>query len=104
MGRANGSINVGGNKVMPEEVESVIKELNDVAFVQVRARKSAMLGSLVEAAVTPVPGTVFDAAFQQRVASHCRARLDGFKVPAFVVAADGIHLTAAGKLSRLTST
>jgi acyl-CoA synthetase (AMP-forming)/AMP-acid ligase II len=101
LGRANGSINVGGNKVMPEEIESVIKELADVAFVQVRARKSAMLGSLVEAAITPMPGTDIDAAFKKRVTAHCRARLDGFKVPAFIVAADGIQLTASGKLSRM---
>jgi acyl-CoA synthetase (AMP-forming)/AMP-acid ligase II len=100
LGRANGSINVGGNKVMPEEIESIIKELPDVAFVQVRARKSAMLGSLVEAAITPMPDTVFDAAFKKKVTAHCRARLDGFKVPAFIVAADAIQLTASGKLSR----
>ena len=101
LGRANGSINVGGNKVMPEEIESVIKELPDVAFVQVRARKSAMLGSLVEAAITPMPGTMMDAAFKKQVTAHCRARLDGFKVPAFIVAADTIELTASGKLSRM---
>lgn len=102
LGRANGSINVGGNKVMPEEIESVIKELPEVAFVQVRARKSAMLGSLVEAAITPMPGTVMDAAFKKQVTTHCRARLEGFKVPAFIVAADGIQLTASGKLLRMT--
>lgn len=101
LGRANGSINVGGNKVMPEEIESVIQELPDVAFVQVRARKSAMLGSLVEAAITPTPGTVLDAVFKKQVTAHCRARLDGFKVPAFIVAADAIQLTASGKLSRM---
>lgn len=100
LGRANGSINVGGNKVMPEEIESVIKELPDVAFVQVRARKSAMLGSLVEAAITPTPGTVMDDAFKKQVTAHCRVRLDGFKVPAFIVAADAIELTTSGKLSR----
>jgi acyl-CoA synthetase (AMP-forming)/AMP-acid ligase II len=100
LGRANGSINVGGNKVMPEEIESVIKELPNVGFVQVRARKSAILGNLVEAAITPTPGNVFDATFKKQVTAHCRARLDGFKVPAFIVAADDIKLTASGKLSR----
>lgn len=102
LGRANGSINVGGNKVMPEEVESVIKELPEVAFVHVRARKSAMLGNLVEAAITPAPDTVFDAAFKKKVTTHCRARLDGFKVPAFIVAATEFSLTASGKLSRVS--
>ena len=101
LGRANGSINVGGNKVMPEEIESVIKELPNVAFVRVRARKSAMLGSLVEAAITPMPGTELDATLKKQVTAHCRARLDGFKVPAFIVAAETIELTPSGKLSRM---
>jgi acyl-CoA synthetase (AMP-forming)/AMP-acid ligase II len=100
LGRANGSINVGGNKVMPEEIESVINELPEVAFVQVRARTSAMLGSLVEAAITLTPGKVLDTAFKKRVMAHCSARLDNFKVPAFIVAADAIQLTASGKISR----
>ena len=102
IGRANGSINVGGNKVMPEEVEAVIKELPEVAFVQVRARKSAMLGNLIEAAITPNIDVVFDAAFKRMVTAYCRSRLDGFKVPAFIVATDSIQLTASGKLSRLS--
>ena len=43
-----------------------------------------------------------DAAFKKKIINHCRTRLDGFKVPAFIVAADGIQLTASGKLSRMT--
>jgi acyl-CoA synthetase (AMP-forming)/AMP-acid ligase II len=102
LGRANGSINVGGNKVMPEEIESVIKELAEVAFVQVRARKSAMLGNLVEAAIILAPDIVFDAAFKKKVVTHCRARLDGFKVPAFIVDAADFSLTTSGKLLRMS--
>lgn len=101
LGRANGSINVGGNKVMPEEVETVIKQLPQIAFVQVRARKSGMMGSLVEAAVCLAPGHVFDAAFKKQLTSHCRTRLDAFKVPAFIVELSDIELTASGKLSRV---
>jgi acyl-CoA synthetase (AMP-forming)/AMP-acid ligase II len=100
LGRANGSINVGGNKVMPEEVENVIKELSEVAFVQVRAKKSAMLGNLVEAAVSLNPDYVFDPAFKKKVIAHCRSKLDGFKVPAFIVEAENIQLTTSGKILR----
>jgi acyl-CoA synthetase (AMP-forming)/AMP-acid ligase II len=103
LGRANGSINVGGNKVMPEEVENVIKELPEVAAVQVRARHSAMLGNLVEALVTPAPGVAFDPAFKKRVTAYCRERLEPFKVPAFVVEANDIALTASGKISRVAA-
>ncbi|MGM9479959.1 class I adenylate-forming enzyme family protein [Roseateles sp. NT4] len=100
LGRANGSINVGGNKVMPEEVEAVILELPEIAFVQVRARASAVLGSLVEAAVLPAEGAVLDADLKKRVMAHCRGRIEAFKVPAFVVLAQGIAVNAAGKMSR----
>lgn len=100
LGRANGSINIGGNKVMPEEVEAVIKELPEIAFVQVRARKSAILGNLVEAAITPKDDVVLDAALKKKIIEHCRAHLDPFKVPAFVIATSHIPLTASGKLSR----
>ncbi len=101
LGRANGSINVGGNKVMPEEIESVIKEIPNIAFVQVRARKSAILGNLVEAAITLTPGIHLDANFKKKIIMHCRARLDGFKVPAFIVASDDIELTSSGKVLRI---
>lgn len=100
LGRANGSINVGGNKVMPEEIENVIKELFEVAFVQVRAKKSAMLGNLVEAAVSLNPDYVFDQAFKKKVIAHCRSKLEGFKVPAFIVEAENIQLTISGKILR----
>ncbi|MBL8278168.1 MAG: acyl--CoA ligase [Pelomonas sp.] len=100
VGRANGSINVGGNKVMPEEVESVILELPEIAFVQVRARASAVLGSLVEAAVLPAAGAALDTELKRRVTAHCRQRLEAFKVPAFVVSAENIRVNAAGKMSR----
>jgi len=100
VGRANGSINIGGNKVMPEEVEAVIKELPEIAFVQVRARKSAILGNLIEAAITPKDDVVFDSSLKKKIIEYCRSRLDDFKVPAFVVTTSEIPLTPSGKLSR----
>ena len=44
-----GAINVGGNKVIPEEVESIIRELDIIAEVVVRPKGSAMTGQLVTA-------------------------------------------------------
>lgn len=85
---------------MPEEVEAVIKELPEIAFVQVRARKSAILGNLIEAAITPKDGVVFDNSLKKKIIEYCRSRLDAFKVPAFVVTTSEIPLTPSGKLSR----
>ena len=99
-GRASGTINVGGNKVMPEEVEAVIKEVPGVAFVLVKGRKSPIMGSLVEAHVVTNDGVVFDEQFTRSIAAHCRSRLEAFKVPAFVKPMNRIDLNAAGKISR----
>jgi acyl-CoA synthetase (AMP-forming)/AMP-acid ligase II len=100
LGRANGSINVGGNKVMPEEVESIIQELPEVAFALVRARQSTLMGSLVEAIVLPTHDLALDAFLIKKIISHCRARLEPFKVPAFISQAKDIEISSSGKLIR----
>lgn len=100
MGRSNGSINVGGNKVMPEEIESVIYELDSISFVQVRGRKSSILGNIVEAAITPSHGVKVDAILKKSVIDHCRRKLDGYKVPAIIVEAEKPTINSAGKLLR----
>jgi acyl-CoA synthetase (AMP-forming)/AMP-acid ligase II len=100
LGRSNGSINVGGNKVMPEEVETVIQELDEINIVHVRPKKSAIVGNLLEAVVVLNPGNKLDAALKAKIVNQCRTRLDGFKVPAFVVESTGLELTESGKLLR----
>lgn len=100
LGRASGSINVGGNKVMPEEVEAVIMEVPGVAFAVVKGRKNALMGNLVEAHVAPSPGVLFDDKFKRAITELCRNRLDAYKVPAFVKPMDQIELNAVGKVSR----
>lgn len=99
LGRANGSINIGGNKVMPEEVECVIKEIPEVAYVHVHSRKSSIVGNLIEAAILPTNGTAFDEEFKKNILRHCRNRLDAFKVPSFIVQSTGISLSPSGKRS-----
>lgn len=100
LGRASGSINVGGNKVMPEEVEAVIKEVRGVAFAIVKGRQNPLLGNLVEAHIATSDGVEFDDQLKRSITEHCRSRLDAFKVPAFLKPMDQIELNAAGKISR----
>src|SRR5712664_205701 len=51
VGRRDGVINVGGQKVHPEEVEAVINSHPQVRISQVRAKKNAIMGALVVADV-----------------------------------------------------
>jgi acyl-CoA synthetase (AMP-forming)/AMP-acid ligase II len=103
LGRASGAINVGGDKVFPEEVERVILELPEIALARVSARRNPIVGAVVEAAVVPrakpgeVTGTV-DLA--RRVREHCAARLPRHKVPALVQVLTDLKAEGTGKLTR----
>ena len=84
LGRVSDVINVGGQKVHPSEVESVILELPEVAETAVTGESNPLLGHVVVAQV--VPSAPMDAAeLRSRVRAHCRTRLAAFKVPAKVI-------------------
>lgn len=100
LGRANGAINVGGDKVYPEEVEQVILELPEVALARVTGRRNPIVGALVQAVVVPREGEADPAALGRLVREHCAARLARFKVPAVVTVASSLDMAEAGKLAR----
>lgn len=90
LGRESEIVNVGGEKVWPAEVESVIQELDDVHEVTCFGEPNRILGQIVCARVTPRAPLAGEerSAFAARVKLHCRARLESFKVPARVTVAD----------------
>jgi acyl-CoA synthetase (AMP-forming)/AMP-acid ligase II len=100
LGRANGAINVGGDKVFPEEVEQVILELAEVALARVTGRPNPIVGSLVQAVVVPREAEADAPALSRLVQQHCARRLERFKVPAVVTVASGLDMGEAGKLAR----
>lgn len=99
LGRANGTINVGGNKVFPEEVEDCIRSVSGVRQVGVRARPNALMGSLVEAFVLPDP-LADRTVLKTSIVRSCRTALAPYKVPALITWVDEVAVSAAGKLIR----
>ena len=80
-GRAKEVINVGGEKVLPAEVESVVLELYFVEDCMVFGAKNAITGQMVAAQVVLKDG------FEQKdaktlIRKHCKEQLDIYKVPA----------------------
>jgi acyl-coenzyme A synthetase/AMP-(fatty) acid ligase len=79
-GRHNEIINVGGSKVYPAEVESVLLELDNVADVTVTGERSPITGQVVTATVRLIrPETQDD--FKVRMREFCASRLSRYKVP-----------------------
>jgi acyl-CoA synthetase (AMP-forming)/AMP-acid ligase II len=100
LGRANGAINVGGDKVFPEEVERVILELPDIALARVSGRRNPIVGALVEATVVPGTPGADAVAISRRVREHCASRLPRFKVPAVIQVVPALATEGTGKLAR----
>lgn len=84
LGRKSELINVGGEKVYPAEIETVIQEMPNVAEVMVYGEKSPIMGMIVVAKVR-----LFEEedkkAFISRLKSYCRQRLAPYKIPVRIV-------------------
>ena len=100
LGRASGAINVGGNKVFPEEVERIICEVPGVALALVKARRSSITGALVEAVVVPDSAVSDRKALARDVQRYCRERLPAYKTPAIVTVSDTLETASTGKIVR----
>jgi acyl-CoA synthetase (AMP-forming)/AMP-acid ligase II len=99
VGRTKEIINVGGEKVMPSEVESVILELEAIQDCLVRSEKNAITGQMVCAEVVLKNG--FDFKIEKvKIKQHCKQRLDAYKVPARVVEIDAVLFTNRFKKNR----
>jgi len=90
-GRASEIINVGGEKVYPAEVESVLQTMDGVDDVAVSGEANAITGHIVKAKVK-LNSDETVAQFSKRMRVFCRGKLHSFKIPQKVVLVDeGMH-------------
>ena len=91
LGRDSELINVGGAKVHPSEVESVLMAAGNIRDATVSARASPVTGAVVVATVALVEDED-PAALRARLDRFCRERLEPHKVPiAFKVSKEALH-------------
>jgi acyl-coenzyme A synthetase/AMP-(fatty) acid ligase len=98
-GRDSGVVNVGGVKVWPEHVESVLREHTLVADALVTARQNAMSGAILTAVVVARRRDA-PADLPRQLRAHCAARIPRAGVPAVIRIVQELPTTANGKLSR----
>jgi long-chain acyl-CoA synthetase len=87
LGRKSEIINVGGEKVYPIEVESVIQGMENVLEVTVHGEKNPLLGNIVCAKVRLVEPQD-PQQFSDALKRFCQGRLERFKVPVKVTVLD----------------
>jgi long-chain acyl-CoA synthetase len=87
LGRESEIINVGGEKVWPAEIESVIMEVADVSEARVHGEPHPIMGNVVAAEIT-TDSPIALAELRKTIRAHCRTKLESFKVPVKVTIAD----------------
>jgi acyl-CoA synthetase (AMP-forming)/AMP-acid ligase II len=97
LGRAGEMINVGGEKLLPQEVEAVILEVPGVLDCRVRGEPNALTGQTVVAEIVPSPGSDPES-LRSAVRSTCRAKLARHKVPTKVSYVDSV---SGGRIKKL---
>ena len=85
IGRAKEVINVGGQKVLPAEVESIILEMEEISDCMVYGEKNAITGQTV---VCDVVLNKNIENIKKRVRVFCKDRLDAYKIPTKVNVVD----------------
>jgi len=94
LGRGSVSINSGGEKIHPEEVEHAIKSHPDVYDAVVIGVSDERWGSRVAAVVQPRAGATLTL---EALQSHCRKHLAGYKLPRQLTLVERIERSPAGK-------
>jgi acyl-CoA synthetase (AMP-forming)/AMP-acid ligase II len=92
IGRTKEVINVGGEKVMPAEVESVILELIWVKDCVVVGQANIISGQMVTAQVCIDDGLDHIVA-KSEIRKYCKNRLEAYKVPAKVIIVDTVSFS-----------
>ncbi|HEY4946736.1 MAG TPA: hypothetical protein VII19_02480, partial [Acidimicrobiales bacterium] len=94
-GRLSDTINRGGEKFGPIEVEAVLRSHPQVVDVGVVGVRDAELGERVGAVVVTAEPVTAEA-----LVTHCASELATFKVPEYVAFVDELPVTVLGKLNR----
>lgn len=83
LGRDSDIINVGGQKVYPAEVESVILEIDNIADVSVFAKENLIMGEVVAARINLVEEEMLSE-LKKRVRKYCKEKLESYKIPVHI--------------------
>ena len=98
LGRESGVINVGGNKVHPEQIEGIILSHPDVQLVRVYEVKNPITGSLVAADI--VLEDEKSSGFTQELKAYLRPKLERYQMPVSITILENMEVSNGGKIKR----
>jgi len=99
LGRLNGVINVGGNKVFPEHVESILFAVRNVLFARVYGQPNPIVGELVVADVVVHDNSDVEQ-IKMTLIRKAGEELKSYERPTHYNFVDALEHTTNGKVSR----
>lgn len=90
-------INIGGYKVNPNEVESVLRQYDSILNCRVYGKPNSVLGYILYAEIQLEIGEEFD---KRALQLFLASQLQGYKVPRMFKIVDKIDVTRTGKIKR----
>lgn len=99
LGRVTDIINVGGQKVYPAEVESILQKMDNVKDVTVYGISNPILGYVVAAKVI-LNQTESLPSFKKRMREFCRDKLESYKIPVSVIITNDLEISQRFKKVR----
>lgn len=100
VGRNSDMINVGGEKVMPEEVEAVLLQMPGVEDVTVYGESNPITGQAVACKIKHRDAAVTPLEIKKEVRKFCKTRLASYKIPVRVVLMEQVEYTKRFKKKR----
>lgn len=97
IGRENGLINIGGDKVLPEEVKRILLECDLVLDALVYAKSNPITGSLVAANVVLNDDNIDASEAKKIILAHAKKSLKRFQLPRILKIVPSISVNATGK-------
>lgn len=98
LGRKSEIINVGGQKVFPAEVESVIQQMDAVEDASVNAEPSLLTGQIVKVRVK-LSSDESATDFKKRMRIFCKGKLEAYKIPQKIELVD--HLMFGNRFKKM---
>ena len=83
LGRENDIINVGGQKVFPAEVESVLMQIDNINEATVFGKANPIMGNVVAAKIILEQDEPLSQ-LKSRIRKYCKDKLEAYKIPVHV--------------------
>ncbi|WP_371504460.1 class I adenylate-forming enzyme family protein [Nitrosopumilus adriaticus] len=96
-GRKDETINVGGEKVFPNEIEEVVKQVSGVRDVVAFGIENEIFGQVVKLQVVKTSESDLS---KSNILIHCIKNLEKYKIPSKIDFVDNIPKTSYGKVKR----